>query len=55
MEVSLEPRFPCEALPADAKEARLLGIYVQRGGERYMQRVKIPQGRIEAGNVEHDL
>jgi len=48
MKVSLEPRFPCEALPEDPKEARLLGIYVQRGGERYMQRVKIPQGRIEA-------
>lgn len=47
MSVSVEPRFPCEALPENPREARLLGLYVQRGGERYMQRVKFPYGRIE--------
>jgi sulfite reductase beta subunit-like hemoprotein len=43
---SLDPHFPCHAVPEDPREARLLGIYVQRGGERYMQRVMLPQGKI---------
>jgi sulfite reductase beta subunit-like hemoprotein len=46
-----EPRFPCQALPEDPREARLLGIYPQRGGERYMQRVKVRQGRIAPGQL----
>jgi len=43
------PRFPCDSLPSDPAQARLLGIYPQRsaGGEGlYMQRVKAPAGRL---------
>lgn len=32
--------------PTAGKEAHLLGIYSQRGGRLYMQRIKVPQGRI---------
>ena len=46
MSRTLAPRFPAEALPEDPTQARLLGIYPQRGGERYMQRVKVALGAI---------
>jgi sulfite reductase beta subunit-like hemoprotein len=45
------PRFPCKSLPEDPGEARLLGIYVQRGEAGYMQRVKVPRGTIRPGQL----
>jgi sulfite reductase beta subunit-like hemoprotein len=44
-------RFPCEALPEEAAQARLLGVYPQRQEGLFMQRVKVPGGRIEAGQL----
>ena len=44
-------RFPCEAVPEEPAAARLLGIYPQRGGERLMQRVKVPEGRIRPSQL----
>ena len=48
--VDLEPvRFPCDSLPEDPAQSRLLGIYPQRsvGAEGlFMQRVKAPAGRL---------
>jgi sulfite reductase (ferredoxin) len=38
--------FPCEILPDDPAVARLLGIYPQRQEGLFMQRMKIPAGRI---------
>lgn len=38
--------FPCTEVPADAPSARLLGIYPQRQPGQFMQRVKVPQGRL---------
>jgi len=42
----IEIRFPCAALPESPAEARLLGIYPQRGDGLFMQRVKVPEGRV---------
>lgn len=42
-------RFPCDSLPEDPAQSRLLGIYPQRsaGSEGlFMQRVKVPAGRL---------
>ncbi len=39
-------RFPCESLPENPSEARLLGIYPQRPAGLFMQRVKAPAGRM---------
>jgi len=44
-------RFPCEALPEDPAAARLLGVYPQRQDGFFMQRVKLPGGRIEASQL----
>ncbi len=38
--------FPCEALPEDAGDARLIGLYPQRQKGRWMQRIKILGGRL---------
>jgi sulfite reductase beta subunit-like hemoprotein len=38
--------FPCKALPDEPGEARLLGIYPQRQERLFMQRVKVPGGRL---------
>lgn len=38
--------FPCESLPADAGLARLLGLYPQRQEGLWMQRVRVPGGRL---------
>ena len=43
------PVFPCRSAPDDPSEARLLGIYPQRQDGLFMQRVRIPGGRIDAG------
>ena len=40
--------FPCDALPAEPAKARLLGVYPQRQEGLFLQRVKLPGGRIEA-------
>ena len=45
----IEVRFPCAALPESPAEARLLGIYPQRQDGLFMQRVKVPEGRIGVG------
>ena len=43
----LEARaFPCESLPENPSQARLLGIYPQRPEGLFMQRVKAPAGRM---------
>jgi sulfite reductase (ferredoxin) len=42
-------RFPCDALPSDQRTRRLLGLYEQRQDGLLMQRVKVPAGRITAG------
>lgn len=39
-------RFPCEKLPDEPSQARLLGIYPQRPEGLFMQRVKAPAGRL---------
>ena len=42
------PIFPCAALPDDPHAARLLGLYPQRHDGLWMQRLKIPGGRLTA-------
>ncbi len=44
------PRFPCDALLDDAAAARLLGLYRQRDGEHWMQRVKLLGGDADAAH-----
>ena len=44
-------RFPCEALPEDPAAARLVGVYPQRQDGLFMQRVKLPGGRIEPSQL----
>lgn len=39
-------RFPCERLPEDPSQARLLGDYPQRPTGSHMQRVKVFEGRM---------
>ena len=39
-------QFPCESLPENPSQARLLGIYPQRPEGLFMQRVKAPAGRM---------
>ncbi len=39
-------RFPCDSLPENPFQARLLGIYPQRPDGLFMQRVKVPAGRL---------
>lgn len=39
-------RFPCEHMPEEPREARLLGIYPQRQNGLFMQRVRVPGGGI---------
>ena len=40
------PLFPCQAVPEDPRQARLLGLYDQRQEGLLMQRLKIPAGRL---------
>jgi sulfite reductase beta subunit-like hemoprotein len=40
------PHFPCEAVPAEGAQARLLGLYPQRQEGLLMQRLKIIGGRL---------
>lgn len=42
------PAFPCRDFPAEARPARLLGLYPQRQSGRFMQRVRIPGGILSA-------
>ncbi|MHC4985704.1 MAG: hypothetical protein ACYTFO_06055, partial [Planctomycetota bacterium] len=42
------PIFPCAALPDDPHAARLLGLYPQRQDDLWMQRLKVPGGRLTA-------
>ncbi|MFW6169396.1 MAG: hypothetical protein ACODAD_02820 [Planctomycetota bacterium] len=39
-------KFPCEQMPEDDRTARLLGIYPQQQEGLFMQRVRVPAGRI---------
>jgi sulfite reductase beta subunit-like hemoprotein len=41
-----EPHFPCDELPGDPGQARMLGVYEQRQPGVFMQRVKIWDGQI---------
>lgn len=41
------PVFPCHALPSEPAAARLLGLYPQRQEGLWMQRVRVPAGRLE--------
>jgi sulfite reductase (NADPH) hemoprotein beta-component len=56
-----QPSFPCEYLPADAANARLLGLYPQRQEGLWMQRVRVPGGLLSSGQwaalaaVVHEL
>lgn len=43
------PRFPCDALPAEPRLAKLLGLYPQRQDGRWLQRVRIMAGRLTGG------
>ena len=40
--------FPCAAVPDDADQARLLGLYPQRQEGLWMQRLKILGGVLDA-------
>jgi sulfite reductase beta subunit-like hemoprotein len=40
------PDFPCEQFPEEASTQRFLGIYPMRLPGKFMQRVRIPSGRI---------
>lgn len=42
------PQFPCPSLPAEPSTARLLGLYPQRQAGRWMQRIRVPGGRLSA-------
>ena len=42
------PRSPCDRLPDDPADARLLGLYAQRQEGRWMQRIKVFGGRLSA-------
>jgi sulfite reductase (ferredoxin) len=42
----MQVRFPCESLPDEPSQARLLGVYPQRQDGLFMQRVKAPGGAI---------
>lgn len=46
MGLSDEVRFPCDCIPEETRQVRLLGIYPQRQEGLVLQRVKIPGGRI---------
>jgi len=46
MGVTDRVQFPCQHVPEEAREARLLGIYPQRQKGLFMQRVRLPGGRI---------
>lgn len=43
---SARPHYPCAAIPAEAPQARLLGLYPQRQEGLLMQRLKITGGRL---------
>jgi len=45
---TVEPsiQFPCHRLPEDTHEVRLLGLYTMKEEGRWMQRIRIPGGRI---------
>jgi len=43
------PRFPCGGPPADGPASRLLGLYPQAQEGLWMQRVRVPGGRLAAG------
>lgn len=51
MSITAAIKFPCEALPEDPAHARLLGVYPQRQEGLFMQRVKLPGGRIEPNQL----
>jgi sulfite reductase beta subunit-like hemoprotein len=51
MSTVADVKFPCEALPEDPAQARLLGVYPQRQDGLFMQRVKLPGGRIEPNQL----
>ncbi len=51
MSIAATIKFPCEALPEDPAQARLLGIYPQRQEGLFMQRVKLPGGRVEPNQL----
>ena len=42
-----ENLFPCRVMPEDPGQARLVGIYPQVQEGRFMQRVRIPGGRLD--------
>ena len=41
-------RFPCERLPEEPRVAKILGLYPQRQEGLWLQRVRIPGGRLAA-------
>ncbi len=41
-----QPKFPCDSIPADPSQARLLGLYSQRREDLWMQRARVPGGRL---------
>ena len=43
-----QPTFPCESFPTEPRDAKLLGVYPQRQQGLYMQRVRVPGGRLTA-------
>ena len=45
MALADEIQFPCKRMPEDARQARLLGIYPQRGEGLFLQRIRVPGGR----------
>lgn len=46
MPLTDQVQFPCDQLPEADRQARLLGIYPQRQDGLFMQRVRVPGGRI---------
>ena len=46
MTFNLANLFPCTRLPEDAHQAKLIGLYAQAQDGLWLQRVKIPGGRL---------
>lgn len=45
------PRFPCDAVPDDPGDARLLGLYEQRQDGLLLERVRVPGGRLTGAQL----
>ncbi len=53
MSISSDPpvAFPCDSIPPDAANAKLLGVYRMRQEGLYLQRVKLPGGALTSAQL----